>query len=64
MKMFGIYICFEMRLQENGIFLEEVFLGWLSCAWSLYTNLILPPDITDIQSNPFITTSVYATPRL
>jgi hypothetical protein len=32
MKMFGIHFCFEMRLQENGTFLEEVLLGWLSCA--------------------------------
>ena len=41
MKMSGIYICFEMRLQEIGIFVEGVFLGWLSRVWITYIDLLL-----------------------
>jgi len=41
MKISGIYICFEMRLQEVGIFVEGGFLGWLSRAWILYIDLLL-----------------------
>jgi len=41
MKMFGIYICFEMRRQEIGISVEGISLGWLSRAWILYIDLLL-----------------------
>jgi len=41
MNMSGIYICFEMRRKEIGIFVEGIFLGWLSRAWIPYIDLLL-----------------------
>jgi len=41
MKMSGIYIYFEMRLQEIGIFVEGVSFVWLNRAWILYIDLFL-----------------------